>query len=138
MLGDKFQVVKKPRKTIDLTSMIDVIFILLLFFMVSTTFSKLGIPINQPESSQAERLDPITVLVGITKEGEYIYENDTLNDETLSQLVEAKLKLNDKTVFVLHPDKETETQHLITALDLCKESGATQFSIATKKISESR
>lgn len=133
MFNDTFEIPKKHKKAVDLTSMIDVIFILLIFFMVSTTFSKLGVSINQPESSQAEKVNPTSVLVGITKEGAYIFEKEELTEEMLSQLIQAKIQQNKDMVIVLHPDKLTETQHLIGALDVCKEAGATQFSIATKK-----
>ena len=125
--------VKRKTSSIDLTSMVDVIFILLIFFMVATTFTKLGISINQPESSQVQAQESNTVNIGIDKDGIIYFEKESLTEKQLTSLVKTKLEQDPKLIFVLMPDKDTKTQFLIKTLDTCKLAGANNFSISAKK-----
>ena len=75
---------------ISLTPMIDVVFLLLIFFMVTTTFSKetvIKVQLPQAEGQEAERHDQEQVLmVTIDKAGQYFINEKALNDRSLSSL----------------------------------------------------
>ena len=64
---------KLPKKAkLSIAPLLDMIFILLIFFVVSTTFSKLpGVMINRPEATVSDRLPPNNILIGITQKGEF-------------------------------------------------------------------
>ena len=123
----------KSRHGIELTSMIDIIFILLIFFMVSTTFSKIGVAITIPESKYVSQTNPMVVDIFIDIDGLVYFEDEFIEDSFLTQLVRRKIQKDPKTLFVLNPDKDTVTQDLLRVLDLCKDAEATQFSIAAKR-----
>ncbi|RAP32607.1 hypothetical protein DID75_04595 [Candidatus Marinamargulisbacteria bacterium SCGC AG-410-N11] len=129
---DDLSPIKRPRKTVDLTSMIDVIFILLIFFMVSTTFATLGVSINQPKAITVDRVDNLSMHIYITKEGDCYVKKIKLSMASLENLVRKELSVKPDTLFVLFPDKESQTQRLLDVLDHCKLAGATRFSIAAK------
>ena len=126
--------VRRKETTLNLTAMIDVIMVLLLFFITSTTFSKLGVKINQPVSSQTKAVEQKNVSeVGIAKDGSLYFENKPLSTDDLKDILPVLLKSNPDMVMILNPDKDTPTQFLITVLDICKEAGVQKISIASKK-----
>jgi len=131
---DEFPI-KRKETTLNLTAMIDIIMVLLLFFISTTTFSKLGVKINQPVSSQSRSVERRDISeIGIASNGTLYYENQEISKEDLRDLIFMLLKVNPDTVMILNPDKDTPTQFLITVLDVCKEAGIQKISIAAKKI----
>ena len=79
---------KQPRRKAQLTlaPMLDMIFILLIFFVVSTTFSKLpGVKINKPDATQTDQLPQNNLMIGITKKGDYIINKITQTTRKMSK-----------------------------------------------------
>lgn len=101
--------------------------------MVSTTFTKLGVNITRPKAKNIEKIQQFDLNIYISKDGKFYYEKDELSNLDLSGLIKAKLGTNPSMVVVFNPDKEATTQRLLDALDICKDSGAINFSIASKK-----
>ena len=127
-------VTKRKETTLNLTAMIDIIMVLLLFFITTTSFSKLGVKIQQPSSSHATLVDRRDVAeIGIKKDGQLVYNNNDISEDDLSQVIKIVLQTNPETVMVLNPDRDTPTQYLVDAIDVCKEAGIQKISIAAKK-----
>ena len=117
---------------IDLTPMIDIVFNLLIFFMVGTTIIETPqIEISLPKSSSAignEKNDAIIISIMINGEkyiNGYIVEDI---DKTLSELAKTELE---KPVEI-RSDENVITQELITVIDSVKNAGFTRLSIATE------
>lgn len=128
---------KRRDITLNLTAMIDIIMVLLLFFITTTTFSKLGIKINQPASSQSKAIEKIDLInVGINKKGQFFIDETPVSQSELKEMLSDMKSENPNIAIVLNPDKETQTQFLIDALDSCKEVGIEKISIASKKKNE--
>ncbi len=127
--------------TIDLTSLIDVVFILLLFFMVSTTFERpASMKITLPEASaEAELADPAKRLeLVIDKEGKmYLNDQELVDDrqETLIAAFTQEVGDNRKVPLVLRADRETPHHFVVTAMDVAAQLGFTDLSIATDRSS---
>jgi len=127
--------------TIDLTSLIDVVFILLLFFMVSTTFERpAAMKVTLPEASaQAELADPAKRLeLVIDKEGKmYLNDQELVDDrqETLIAAFTQEVGDNRKVPLVLRADRETPHHFVVTAMDVAAQLGFTDLSIATDRSS---
>lgn len=125
--------------TIDLTSLIDVVFILLLFFMVSTTFERpASMKITLPEASaEAELADPAKRLeLVIDKEGKmYLNDQELVDDrrETLIAAFTQEVGDNRKVPLVLRADRETPHHFVVTAMDVAAQLGFTDLSIATDR-----
>ncbi|MSQ98381.1 MAG: biopolymer transporter ExbD [Xanthomonadales bacterium] len=124
---------------IDLTSLIDVVFILLLFFMVSTTFERpASMKITLPEASaEAELADPTKRLeLVIDKEGKMYLNDQELVDDRVETLIAAftqEVGDNRKVPLVLRADRETPHHFVVTAMDVAAQLGFTDLSIATDR-----
>ncbi len=122
---------------IDLTSMIDVVFLLLIFFMVTTTFDKnSAIKIELPTASNAATIpqqDKLELL--IDSQGRYyVNGREVLNNqpETLFQAMTQVLnEMPAVPPLVISADATVGYQYVVTAMDIAGRLGLTNFSIAT-------
>jgi len=135
--------VKFPRRTLDdpainLTPLIDVVFLLLIFFMVTTTFTRdTRLTVNLPEADaqQAEAVpDQIEVLV--SQAGRYSVNERVLNDTEAAALSRALLEVaaGDRSrPILLIADAEATHQAVVTAMDAIGQAGFNRLSIATRR-----
>jgi len=125
--------------TIDLTSLIDVVFILLLFFMVSTTFERpAAMKVTLPEASaEAELADPVERLeLVIDKDGKMFLNDQQLVDDRVKTLMAAftvAVGDNRDVPLVLRADRETPHHFVVRAMDVAAQLGFTDLSIATDR-----
>jgi len=132
----------QQREEIDLniTPLIDVVFLLLIFFMVSTTFEKTSkLKIDLPEASaQATSQADKKIVVGIDAKGRYYINERQLVNTQLKTLKMALLKIagDNKTIpIVLRADAKTPHQSVVTAMDAASQVGLTRMSISTLETS---
>ncbi len=122
-------IVRKPLDT-TLVAMIDIMFVLLLFFMTATSFSKAGVPIKPPNTSHASTISRASVEITITASGA-IYLGRTQVDLTrLPESISGQFLGKTDGIAVIHPDKDVKTQLLLAVVDACKKGGAENFQIA--------
>ncbi|MDZ7750238.1 MAG: biopolymer transporter ExbD [Gammaproteobacteria bacterium] len=125
---------------INITPLIDVVFLLLIFFMVSTTFSRLTeLEIQLPEASRTEQeeKEPRTLQIVIDARGRYfINDNRLVNDrpETLKRALENELAAagDEAPPVVISADAQTPHQAVITAMDVAQQVGLRRLSFATE------
>lgn len=138
---------KFPRRTLDdpainLTPLIDVVFLLLIFFMVTTTFTRdTRLTVNLPEADaqQAEAVpDQIEVLV--SQAGRYSVNERVLNDTEAAALSRALLEVaagdRSRTILLI-ADAEATHQAVVTAMDAIGQAGFNRLSIATRRPQDS-
>jgi biopolymer transport protein ExbD len=135
-----FQRKKKEKLEVSITPMIDVVFLLLIFFMVSTTFNKESeLKINLPEATGAEaETIPKSVTLTIDADGTYyLHGEDDLPHELVSQTAEAlkqelvKIKNSAGEIpFVLKADEKTPYKFIMTALDVAGQVGFSHLNFA--------
>lgn len=123
---------------IDLTPMIDIVFNLLIFFMVGTTIIETPqIEISLPKSTSAVGAEKNeTIIISISRDGKkYIngYEVENL-DNNLKELANTEREL-EKPVEI-RSDEDVRTQVLISVIDSVKNAGFTRLSIATENAKE--
>ena len=114
---------KRKRPAINITSLIDVMFLLLIFFMVSTTFAEHpGIKLELPSASTAEpgKLGQLTLT--IDKKGRMFLNDAPVKEEELRSRLKAAAKKTDATL-VLKADKEVPYGHVINAMDISRQCG---------------
>lgn len=122
---------------INLTPLIDVVFLLLIFFMVSTTFTKeTHLNIDLPEASaESSRSSDLQIEITITRDGDYAVNGVSLinrQKETLGEAIE-RASAGDNTIpMIITADSATPHQSVVTALDTAGQLGFTQLSITTK------
>lgn len=127
---------RRDELDLNLTPLIDVVFLLLIFFMVSTTFDKQSrLKIELPEaSSQAVELEADTVVIGIDAKGRFFINDRQLVNTQFNTLKMALVKtIGDKkdVPLVLKADAKTPHQAVVMAMDVAAQLGLTRLSIAT-------
>ena len=128
---------------LNLTPLIDVVFLLLIFFMVSTTFEKTSkLKIDLPEASnKATQQESKKIVIGIDVKGRYYINERQLVNTQLKTLKLALLKIsgNNKDMpIVLRADAKTPHQAVVTAMDAASQVGLTRLSISTLETSGSK
>ena len=126
---------------VNLTPLIDVVFLLLIFFMVSTTFEHQSrIQIELPEATASpEELEEESLEIVIDAQGRYfIGEEQVVNTElkTLKSAISKAVGDRGTVPVTIRADASTPHQAVITALDATNQLGLTQISLATSKIEE--
>ena len=127
---------------LNLTPLIDVVFLLLIFFMVSTTFEKTSkLKIDLPEASaKAQQQEDKKIVIGIDESGRYYINERQLVNTQLSTLKIALGKVAEGSTdipVVLRADAKTPHQSVVTAMDAASQLGLTRLSISTLESSGS-
>jgi len=135
---------EQDETAIELTPLIDVVFLLLIFFMISTTFTKeTSLKINLPDAKQEPKKtkQPPRVEIHIGAESEYAIgaEGDgkakaliNSNRETLVRGL-SEFKNNKKLLLVIRADKNAPHQAVVKVLDVAQQLGMTNVTFATKQ-----
>ena len=137
----KFKRSNREELSINLTPLIDVVFLLLIFFMVTTTFSReTRLLVNLPEANAQEpESTPVQLEVLVALDGRYAINGRNLVDNQLSTLLRG-LELEsggDRSLPVLLlADAEATHQSVVTAMDAIGQAGFSRLSIATQRPGE--
>lgn len=131
-----FKKQNREEPSVNLTPLIDVVFLLLIFFMVSTTFQKDNhITLTLPKADNTQRqtaADSIYISVGSS--GEYTVNSRALvkNDAATLSLAIENLNISDKkTPVIIAADANTTHQSVVTVMDVASRLGFSKVSIAT-------
>ncbi len=121
---------------INLTSLIDVVFLLLIFFMITTTFQhSTALKVALPEASNTEQEQaPDTVILTISVDGQFAIDDVVLasNDlETVRSALASRWQQNEGATLVINADGDTAHRHVVTAMDAATAVGINSLSIAT-------
>lgn len=132
---------KKKKVTINVTSLIDVLFLLLIFFMVSSTFKEQpGMKLELPEAQSAEIAEVKEMILQIQKgDGgttKFTLNSETLSLEQLSEKLKALLPQATDSSLTLKADKGVTHGIVVEVMDIAKQSGIKKLVIATKIKSE--
>ena len=115
--------------------MIDIIFFLLVFFMLSTLsmVEQHTIPVNLPQASATEQDIPRSINVTVMQDGNIMFDQETIPLPLLSKRIAMELIKQPDNVFILRADKQVEYGKVITVLDELKLAGARRVSVATEQ-----
>jgi len=128
---------------LNLTPLIDVVFLLLIFFMVSTTFEKTSkLKIDLPEASvKAQKQANKKIVLGIDAKGRYYINDRQLVNTQVRTIKIALLKIagNSRDIpIVLRADAKTPHQSVVRAMDAASQAGLTHLSISTLETSNGK
>ena len=117
---------------IDLTPMLDVVFIMLIFFIVTASFIKeAGVEVNRPEASTSEPADNVNILIAITASDEIWMDGRRIDARAVRANVERLHAENPKGAVVIQADNKSTTETVVAVLDASREAGVYDVSLAT-------
>jgi biopolymer transport protein ExbD len=125
------------RAELSMTPLIDMVFLLLIFFAVTTNFTKeTGIKVDKANTTTAKILDRELLLISIDKSGRYWYDGAVRPiDEIIGSVVRGSKSRPDMSIVII-PDKGGIVDPLIQLMDALRSRGITKFSIGTRMIKQ--
>ena len=123
----------EEESSIDLTPMLDVVFIMLIFFIVSTSFVKeSGIQVNRPSAATAEKKERANILVAINKAGEIWIQKRKVDIRSVRANVERMHAESPEGSVVIQADKQSKNGLLVQVMDQIRLAGVQNISLAAK------
>jgi len=125
---------RSRKSDINMTPLIDMVFILLIFFIVTTSFVReAGVDVQRPSAQTAETKEKANVILGLTSAGQIFVEGRSLDIRSVRAYMERFLAETPDGSVVIVADKESSTGAAVQVLDQCRLAGVQNISIAAKK-----
>jgi biopolymer transport protein ExbD len=122
---------QKQTLELNIAPLIDMVFILLIFFLVTTSFVReTGVDITRPTANTAVSTAPNTILIGVTRKGTVHLDRREIDVRAVRANVERAMAENPEAAVVIVADKDSTTGLLIDVMDACKLAGAENVAIA--------
>jgi biopolymer transport protein ExbD len=122
---------------INMGPLVDMVFLLLIFFVVTTSFVKeTGIDVERSVAATAERKERGNIMIGISAEGQVYIEDKRIDVRSVRALVERALAEDPESGVVIVADKDSNTGTVVQAMDQCRLAGAINVSLAAKRETE--
>ncbi len=131
----KFAPSRRSEETFDLTPLIDVVFLLLIFFMVSTSFIREpgGIRVDLPHSDTQEFIrEGEEVVIKITAGGDLFLDEVPMPESTLTGELQDAVKRDPSTVVIIKADRDVDHGRVVHVMDLAKRIGLHRLAVATE------
>ncbi|MFY8349094.1 ExbD/TolR family protein [Pseudoalteromonas sp. SSM20] len=119
---------------VDMTPMLDIVFIMLIFFIVTTSFVKeAGIDVNKPKAAQATKKKNANIFIAIRGNGEVWMDKRQVDVERVSANIERLLAEQPTEIVIIQADKEAKHGVVMKVMDQIKATGDLKISIAGDK-----
>jgi biopolymer transport protein ExbD len=121
---------------INMSPLIDCVFLLLIFFIVTTVFvEETGVDIQKPQAASAQDMDKHSIMIALTADGRVVFGGREIGLNGVRGVVARQLREREAPVIIL-ADSDARTAPLVDIIDECKLAGARQVSIAAVKEGE--
>ncbi|AMO69805.1 MULTISPECIES: ExbD/TolR family protein [Zhongshania] len=118
---------------IDLTPMLDVVFIMLIFFIVTASFIKeAGVEVNRPDASTSSKKENVNILIAVTATNEIWIDKRRVDKRAVRSVVERMHAENPKGAVVIQADKASNTETVTAVIDASRSAGVYDVSLATE------
>ncbi len=118
---------------IDISPLMDCVFILLIFFIVTTTFvEETGVEVDKPTAASQSALEKNSVLIALTAQGQVVYGGNEIGIGGVRPLVKRMLQA-EKVPVIIQADAAVQSGLLVRVIDEAKIAGAEKVSIATRR-----
>ena len=125
---------KHREAEINMSPLIDLVFLLLIFFMVTTSFVKeTGIDVQRPTASTAALTESGNILVAVSSDGEIYFDGKKIDVRSVRSHITRAISQNPEGAVVIVADKISYTGMVIRVMDQCRLAGAKKVSIAASK-----
>lgn len=123
---------EEEENEINLTPMLDVVFIMLIFFIVTATFIKeAGIQVERPDTVTADSQDDASILIAISANNEIWIDRQQRDPRMVRTIIERLHAENPKGSIVIQADEESTHDTLVIVMEAAKGAGVTNVAIAS-------
>ena len=132
MRRNRSLVAEVDENEINLTPMLDVVFIMLMFFIVTASFIKeAGIQVERPDAPTAERQEDAAILIAISPNDEIWIDRRETDPRAVRGVIERLHAENPKGSIVIQADEESTNETLVLVMEAAKQVGVANVAIAT-------
>jgi biopolymer transport protein ExbD len=125
--------VEEEENEINLTPMLDVVFIMLIFFIVTATFIKeAGIQVDRPEAVTADPQEDAAILIAISATDEIWIDRQERDPRAVRGIIERLHAENPKGSIVIQADEGSTHEMLVVVMEAAKQAGVTNVAIASE------
>ena len=125
---------QEEESAIDITPMLDIVFIMLIFSLVTATFVKeSGIDVNRPDANTATQQDRASILIAIDDTGAVFIDRRRVELDAVRANIERLHAENPQGTVVIQADENASTKQLVAVMDASREAGVYEVSIATER-----
>lgn len=119
---------------IDMTPMLDIVFIMLIFFIVTTSFVKeAGIEVNKPKAANQSKQKSANIFVAVKENGEVWLDKRPVDVELVSAKIAQLMAEQPTDVVIIQADKDAKHGVVVKVMDAIKDAGIDRISIAAAK-----
>ena len=119
---------------INISPLIDMVFILLIFFVVTTSFSReTGVEVNKPKAASSQTLSQENIMIAVTSEGTIHVLEKQVDLNQLSVIVKRLASENPDRQAVIMVDRNTRSGDVVDVIDICNLAGVKKVNIAAIK-----
>ena len=135
MKTSRFLVTAEEESQVDLTPMLDVVFIMLIFFIVTSTFVKeSGVDVTRPNAETAVPTDASSIQIGITSNNQVYFDKRLVDKRAIRANIEKGLAESPGAAVIIIADALSNTETLIEVMDQSRLAGAENISVATDEL----
>lgn len=125
---------EEEESAIDLTPMLDVVFIMLIFFIVTASFVKeAGIDVNKPDAITAVKMERGNILVAIDSRNQIWINKRQVDPRSVRANIERLHAENPQGTVVIQADKDSKNERLVQVMDAAREAGVYNLAIAANE-----
>ena len=119
---------------INISPLIDVVFILLIFFIVTTVFvEETGVDVDKPRAASAQDLEKNSILIAVTSNGQVYQGGRSIGISGVRSVVAAMLDVDDQMPVIIQGDASANHGIIVSVIDAAKLAGARTVNLATSK-----
>ncbi len=132
---EMFKPTLSKKSSINILPLIDVIFFLLVFFMLFTSFRTTpeGLEMQLPTAETVTEQSQENIVVDISEDGQFYLEGEQLSVENLTARVAELYEENSNRVTIINADRDTKYQHVITVMDSLRSAGFYDLALAAER-----
>ncbi|MEC9488266.1 MAG: biopolymer transporter ExbD [Halanaerobium sp.] len=125
----------KRKSRVDIIPMIDVLFFLLVFFMLFTTFktTPFGLQIELPKAVTSQPQETEAFIVNITNEGSFYLQENRVDQEQLEVKIRQGIEKDPEMPVIIKADKNTPYRFVVNVMDVARKAGAYRLALASVK-----
>tara|TARA_R110002049_G_scaffold1062_11_gene8008 strand:- start:4373 stop:4783 length:411 start_codon:yes stop_codon:yes gene_type:complete len=125
---------EKEDAEIDLTPMLDVVFIMLIFFIVTASFIKEpGVDVTRPDATTYQSMQDASILVAISADDKIWIDKDEVEPSAVRSVIQRLHDENPKGSLVIQADEDSTNEFLVVVMEAAKAAGVANVAISTEK-----